>query len=149
MIFNQAFDLESPCRQVNFRRAMRIKHRPLLCTRLSRRNAVLASCVRTDDYLRFGNFFRRTRFLRLVFGIVDEAIEKAHKTEIRSQRSEVERQVASPQRFGSLPVSQSVSVLCQSMYGAPRGKCVATAKDHAAAESETLDRSIGEQPRLL
>ena len=58
-------------RQIDWRRAVRVEHRPLFCARLSRRNSILAASIRRDDYIRFSNLFRLTRIVRLVFGIFD------------------------------------------------------------------------------
>src|SRR5215475_9113090 len=91
MILDETFHLKGPAGKVDFRSAMRIKHRPLFRACLARRDAITAARVGADDYVLVGDFFRLARLVRLVFRIVYEAIEKTHKTEVGSQRSEVEK----------------------------------------------------------
>src|SRR5438132_64731 len=65
----------SPCVELRNdqtqRRAMRVEHRPLLSARLTRRNAILAPRVRTDDHFRLAKRFGFARIVCLIFGIFD------------------------------------------------------------------------------
>ena len=71
IVLDQSFDFKRPRRQVNVRRTLRIEHRPLFRTRLSRRNPKFSPRVGTDDHIRIANLFRFARLVRLVFWIFD------------------------------------------------------------------------------
>ena len=77
-LFNQPIDFEPPGGQVDARRTVRVEDGPFLRPRLSRRNAILAPRVRTDNDVRLVYLFRRPRLLLLIFRIFDESVQEAH-----------------------------------------------------------------------
>src|ERR1044072_23459 len=76
-MLNQTINSKLPGCQIDFRRAVRVEHRPFLRARLSRRHPVFAPRVRADD-VGFGYLVRLARVARLILWIFVETSEKTH-----------------------------------------------------------------------
>src|SRR5687768_16927955 len=77
-MLDEPFDFKRPSREIDLGRTVGIEHRPLLRARLSRRYALLAPRIRTDDYFGIPDLFRVARVGRLVLRIDKHLVEKTH-----------------------------------------------------------------------
>src|SRR6266516_733863 len=73
-MLDQAVHFKFPGVQIDFRRAVRVEHRPLLRARLTGRNAIRQPRVGADDYFRLIDLFRLSWIAGLIFGVVEEAV---------------------------------------------------------------------------